>query len=75
MIVKWKKQLPDSSSKMFVSGKGLAPDREPEIKVLQSKIGEIVCSLRGCGAAGIREKCISTGMNRWMTLRKGYAVS
>ena len=50
--MKWKKQLPDSSSKMFVSGKGLAPDREPEIKVLQSKIGEIMCSLRGCGEAG-----------------------
>ena len=73
--MKWKKQLPDSSSKMFVSGKGLAPDREPEIKVLQSKSGEIMCSLRGCGAAGIREKCISTGMNRCMTLSKGYAVS
>ena len=73
--MKWKKQLPDSSSKMFVSGKGLAPDREPEFKVLQSKIGEIMCSLRGCGAAGIRKKCISTGMNRCMTLSKGYAVS
>jgi len=60
---------------MFVSGKVLAPDRESEIKVLQSKIGEIMCSLRGCGAAGIRKKCISTGMNRCMTLSKGYAVS
>ena len=73
--MKWKKQLPDSSSKMFVSGKGLAPDREPEFKVLQSKSGEIMSSLRGCGAAGIRKKCISTGMNRCMTSRKGYAVS
>ena len=41
MVVKWKKQLLDSSSKLFASGKGLAPDRESEIKALQSKIGEI----------------------------------
>jgi len=58
---------------MFASGKGLAPDRESEIKVLQSKIGEIMCSLRGCGAAGSRKKCISTRMNRCMTASKGYA--
>jgi hypothetical protein len=41
VVVKWKKQLLDSSSKLFASGKGLAPDRESEIKALQSKIGEI----------------------------------
>ena len=39
--MKWKKQFLDSSSKMFASVKGLAPDRESEIKALQSKIGEI----------------------------------
>ena len=57
MVVKWKKQLLGSSSEMFVSGKGLAPDPESEFKALQSKIGEIMCSLRGCGAARSREKC------------------
>ena len=41
LIVKWKKQLLDSSSEVFASGKGLAPDREAEIKGLQAKIGEI----------------------------------
>ena len=41
LIVKWKKQLLDSSSEVFASGKGLAPDRESEIKALQAKIGEI----------------------------------
>ena len=41
LIVKWKKQLLDSSSEIFASGKGLAPDREAEIKDLQAKIGEI----------------------------------
>ena len=41
LIVKWKKQLLDSSSAAFASGKGLAPDREAEIKDLQAKIGEI----------------------------------
>ena len=41
LMVKWKKQLLDSSSEVFASGKGLAPDRESEIKALQAKIGEI----------------------------------
>ena len=41
LIVKWKKQLLDNSSEVFASGKGLAPDREAEIKDLQAKIGEI----------------------------------
>ena len=41
LMVKWKKQLLDSSSEVFASGKGLAPDREAEIKDLQAKIGEI----------------------------------
>lgn len=41
LIVKWKKQLLENSSEVFASGKGLAPDRESEIKDLQAKIGEI----------------------------------
>ncbi len=41
LIVRWKKQLLESSSEVFASGKGLAPDRESEIKALQAKIGEI----------------------------------
>ncbi len=41
LIVKWKKLLLDNSSEVFASGKGLAPDRESEIKDLQAKIGEI----------------------------------
>ncbi len=41
LIVKWKKQLLDSSADVFASGTGLAPDRESEIKSLQAKIGEI----------------------------------
>jgi len=41
LIVKWKKQLLDNSAEVFASGKGLAPDRETEIKELQAKIGEI----------------------------------
>lgn len=41
LIVKWKRQLLDSSAEVFASGKGLAPDRETEIKELQAKIGEI----------------------------------
>ncbi len=41
LIVKWKKQLLAQSSEVFASGKGLAPDRESEIKHLQAKIGEI----------------------------------
>jgi len=73
VVEKWKKQLPDNSSEVFASGKGLAPDRESEIKALQSKIGEIMCLLRGCGAAGSRKKCISTGVSRCMTLSKGNA--
>ena len=40
-IVKWKKQLLEHSAEVFASGKGLAPDRETEIKELQAKIGEI----------------------------------
>jgi len=60
VVVKWKNQLPDGSSEMFASGKGLAPYPESEIKALQSKIGEIMCSLRGCGTVGSRRKCIST---------------
>lgn len=41
LIVKWKKQLLEQSSEVFASGKGLAPDRESEVKDLQAKIGEI----------------------------------
>lgn len=41
LIVKWKKQLLENSAEVFASGKGLAPDREAEIKDLQAKIGEI----------------------------------
>ena len=41
LIVKWKKQLLEQSSEVFASGKGLAPDRESEIKDLQAKIGEM----------------------------------
>lgn len=41
LIVKWKKQLLDQSAEVFASGKGLAPDRESEIKSLQAKIGEL----------------------------------
>ena len=41
LIVKWKKLLLENSDEVFASGKGLAPDRESEIKSLQAKIGEI----------------------------------
>jgi len=41
LIVKWKKLLLANSAEVFASGKGLAPDRESEIKSLQAKIGEI----------------------------------
>jgi transposase-like protein len=41
LIVKWKKLLLQNSAEVFASGKGLAPDRESEIKSLQAKIGEI----------------------------------
>jgi transposase len=41
LIVKWKKLLLENSGEVFASGKGLAPDRESEIKSLQAKIGEI----------------------------------
>ncbi len=41
LIVKWKKQLLDSSAEVFASGTGLSPNRESEIKSLQAKIGEI----------------------------------
>ncbi len=40
-ISTWKKQLLERSAEVFASGKGLAPDRESEIKSLQAKIGEI----------------------------------
>ena len=40
LIVKWKKLLLENSAEVFASGKGLAPDRESEIKSLQAKIGE-----------------------------------
>lgn len=45
LIVKWKKQLLDNSAEVFASGKGLAPDRESEIKGLQAKIGEITMEI------------------------------
>ena len=41
LIVKWKMLLLENSAEVFASGKGLAPDRESEIKSLQAKIGEI----------------------------------
>lgn len=41
LFVKWKKQLLEQSSEVFAAGKGLAPDRETEIKDLQAKIGEL----------------------------------
>ncbi len=41
LIVKWKELLLENSGEVFASGKGLAPDRESEIKSLQAKIGEI----------------------------------
>lgn len=41
LIVKWKKLLLENSAEVFASGKGLAPNRESEIKSLQAKIGEI----------------------------------
>jgi transposase len=41
LIVKWKKQLLEQSSEVFTAGKGLAPDRESELKDLQAKIGEL----------------------------------
>ena len=41
LIVKWKKQLLEQSAEVFASSRGLAPDRETEIKELQAKIGEI----------------------------------
>jgi transposase-like protein len=37
----WKRQLLERSSEVFASGKGLAPNRESEIKSLRAKIGEI----------------------------------
>ncbi len=40
LIVKWKKQLLDSSVDVFASGAGLAPDQESQIKSLQAKVGE-----------------------------------
>jgi len=40
-ISTWKKQLLERSAEVFSSGKGLAPNREAEIKSLQAKIGEI----------------------------------
>ena len=45
LIVKWKKLLLENSAEVFASGKGLAPDRESEIKSLQAKIGEITMEI------------------------------
>jgi len=42
LIVKWKKLLLENSAEVFASGKGLAPNRESEIKSLQAKIGEVI---------------------------------
>ena len=44
LIVKWKKLLLENSAEVFASGKGLAPDRESEIKSLQ--IGRASCRER-----------------------------
>jgi len=41
LIVKWKKLLIEQSSEVSASGKGLAPDRESEIQLLQAKIGQL----------------------------------
>ena len=41
LVVKWKKQLLEQAGEVFASSKGLAPDRESEIKSLQAKIGEV----------------------------------
>ena len=41
LIVKWKKLLLENSAEVFASGKGLAPDRDSEIKSLHAKIGEV----------------------------------
>lgn len=41
LVLKWKKQLIEQGSEVFASGKGLAPDRESEIQVLQAKIGQL----------------------------------
>ncbi len=45
LIVKWKKLLLETSGEVFASGKGLAPDRESEIKSLHAKIGEITMEI------------------------------
>ena len=45
LIVKWKKLLLENSAEVFASGKGLAPDRESEIKSLHAKIGEITMEI------------------------------
>ena len=45
LIVKWKKLLLENSAEVFASGKGLAPDRESEIKSLHIQI-----SMDGRGA-------------------------
>ncbi len=45
LIVKWKKLLLENSGEVFASGKGLAPDRESEIKSLHAKIGEITMEI------------------------------
>ncbi len=34
LIVKWKKQLMENSNEVFAPGKGLAPDRESEIRTI-----------------------------------------
>jgi len=45
LIVKWKKLLLENSGEVFAAGKGLAPDRESEIKSLHAKIGEITMEI------------------------------
>ena len=36
------KLLLENSAEVFAAGKGLAPNRESEIKSLQAKIGEVI---------------------------------
>jgi len=63
VISKQKKHLLDSSSEMFASGKGLAPDPESVIKTLQPSIGQMICWLRGGGAAAGFKKRVPTRVN------------
>jgi len=48
---------------MFASGKGLAPDPESVIKTLQPSIGQMICWLRGGGAATGFKKRVPTRVN------------